>query len=97
MGGDNGIVHSLEFENALAAFQQGDTLTESQRVLLANVFNPNDDVSVVTKINLSFDESVLAKRRKINSLPQLDWVPMTSNIVERPFSRAKHFLSQYRK
>ena len=56
-----------------------------------------DDVSEVTKDDLLFAESVLAKRGKMNSLPQLDWVPVTSNIVERLFSRAKYFLSQYRK
>ena len=82
--GVDGIVHSPVFENALAAFQQGDTLTESQRVQLANVFSPsdNDDVSEVTKNDLSFAESVLAKRRKMNNLPQIEWVPVTSNIVE---------------
>ena len=97
--GDDGIVHSPVFENAWTAFQQGDTLTESQRVLLANVFSPrdNDDVSEVTKNDLSFAESVLARRRKMNSLPQLDWVPVTSNMVARLFSGAKYFLSQYRK
>ena len=44
-----------------------------------------------------FADSILAKKSKTAvNIPDTKWVPVTSNVAERLFSRAKHVLSQYR-
>ena len=98
------IVHSPSFENAVVKVQNGccANLTVTEKDTLKNFKNSEITLAVSTPIDesVSFAERALfvAKipRMEDGKSHDLNWLPATSNICERLFSKSKYTLTRYR-
>ena len=96
---DAEIVMSKDFENAVVKCldKKSSTLTSSEILSLKKFEEPIQVLSGAP--TLSFAEASLqAKRLKLqdNGFQRMDWLPPTSNVCERLFSRAKLTFGQCR-
>jgi hypothetical protein len=102
---DGGIVHSLDFEIAIAKVIEDDlnSLDSTQKELLKPFRQENNASASVgispVKPDTPYALQALKKKRKVlqNEFIDLSFIPPTSNIVERLFSAARLVLTDYRK
>lgn len=101
---DAQIVHSPSFESGIVKIldDEVDQLTQRERNSLGCFSFHGSDVDniVATDDNLSLVQKALKnKRRKVShgEYSSLNFVPPTSNVVERLFSNARLVLTDYRK
>ena len=99
--GENGIIHSPDFETALIKYQKKEEISSVENDILTTAFSKSSQPASESKtqVSMSFAERVLAKTPKIdaNEFESLDWVPCTSNVAERLFSQVRHVFTDYRK
>ena len=98
------IVHSPSFENAVVKVQNGccANLTVTEKDTLENFESSDITLAVSTPIDESVSFAVKAlsaakiPRMEDGKSYDLNWLPATSNICERLFSRSKYTLTPYR-
>ena len=85
-----------KFEKAVCNFIQGDTTSNDEKEL--QVFETfSQDVQIVQD-DSHFGERLLAsKKPKRDLICNLTWVPGTTDLIERLFSRVNFVLNDYRK
>lgn len=101
LAADAQILHSPAFESGIVKVldDEVDQLTEEERNSLGRFSRHSNNV-VTMDDNLSLVEKALMnKKRKVahSEYPSLNFVPPTSNVVERLFSNARLVLTDYRK
>ena len=96
--GNDGICVYSSFENAIVAVIECKTLsTENENEL--EVFKKPIELPIEQNDDKSYAESLLdQKRRKpMSHYGDLKWIPPTSNLAERLFSRVKYVFNDHRK
>jgi hypothetical protein len=96
------IVKQKDFENAVVNIQRGqeESLTACEKLTVQD-FELDDDIPcVLPDVSMSFAERAI-KRQKSDSTSSrysnLNYIPPTSNLCERFFSRCKYVFNDYRK
>ena len=91
------VVQSPEFERAIVVSCRGEKLTFSQEEIIKKyIFCSEEEEPMECSSSDDFATQVLSQGTTSAKTPVLTWVPPTSNLVERFFSQAKYFLSEYR-
>ena len=99
------IIHSNDFESAVVKVQflREDQLTEGEKLAISS-FLKADDLDATPSIattELSLMDRINARKKfrmtTTSKYCNLDWIPATSDIVERFFSQAKFVLTDLRK
>ena len=89
-------MQSPDFENAIVASIAGKGLSEAETALLEkSVGLPALDLEECCICQTDFGEQVLHASSSKTEI-RLKWIPPTSNLVERFFSQANFFLTDYR-
>ena len=92
------VVQSPEFERAIVVSCRDEKLTFSQEEIIKKYhFCSEEEEPMECSSSDDFATQVLSQGTTSAKTPVLTWVPPTSNLVERFFSQAKYFLSDYRK
>ena len=102
---DSNIVESGNFETGIVKVQCGreDSLTAAEKAAIScfRLVNPQETQQPQAATALSLEERInRAKRMRLVGTTQyigLNWIPATSDLVERFFSQAKLVLSDLRK
>ena len=94
VGVKENTTHNASFELGIVHSIQGKTLTENEQLALS-VFTYSNAVADQENY-VDFATSIIASKLAKLTM-RLEWVPGTSNVCERLFSRAKFIFTDYRK
>ena len=97
--GNNGICGYPAFGTAVICAIEEKTLSTEQKFELRHLAGTESTVEIVSTASISYADKLLdAKRKKPNKeFGNLAWIPPTSNLAERLFTKVKFVFTDYRK
>ena len=97
LGAGNGtLTHNPAFEKAIIKTIAGENLTFLEKYEIDSFVKQDEAAESTSSSSTSYVDEIIASK-KAKKMIHFEWIPATSNVCERLFSRAKMIFDDYRK